>query len=810
MVGALGAFLLLSGVPVLEQGVDVERSWFLDDNSTYGLGRAAVAVACIGLLTIALRYLASVHAAPVPNLPAEPDRPYRKRAWEELKDLLPWLLTAGALLLLLLVADWTSFVNVSWTSARWIPIVVGAVPLVSAALALNTISKPIKVCQDDVRNTAYRLGRALAWCVPIVLMASICRSLVAPILVLNVNHTESIVVFFIAAILAIVFAGVVFKLDQTELRTPARKDARLLRSVDPQLVGQAKRDASDDPGTFVSMFPSGLVTVLCAVPLLVFPIHTSEFLGVVGTVAICLLAITALYATVQILAQNTVPPLIFRAFGLRRTPVVSIALLIVLLSARFSSDTSLHNIRGPEANAGSGQPIADRPDVHAAFATWLARQADECSFEIGQVSTSTGAGQPVKVQPLLLVASEGGGIRAAWWTVDVMTALTSTSCGRNAVFLASGVSGGAVGLAMVASNQDAYSKMEDVADEDAVAAAMDGLLARDLLAGTVGVNIRATDGPEGDDFPDRAALMEQTFEREMPGLSAAFPGTDEVSRVPWHTVFNGTSVANKCRLLISDVRLTDAATCDESRNPIPGAYDLFTAERCDTGLATSTASLLVARFPYVTPSGIVTTCKDHAFDDQIIDGGYSENSGLDTLNGALGQLMPDIRLHNETALEDGEPLVVPLVVFLHNTVVTGDVNTTKTPVHKAEALVPPLNRSDTSFLGKPSTLLQGSATIAGQWVPDGMGSPDATVLRESVRAGLGTHTQTMTVAPQRSPALALPLGWALSHGTEAALDAGLDAYLWCEPLDEETCPQRFAFNSLLQGWGTTMSFPAPK
>ena len=51
-------------------------------------------------------------------------------------------------------------------------------------------------------------------------------------------------------------------------------------------------------------------------------------------------------------------------------------------------------------------------------------------------------------------------------------------------------------------------------------AALDGLLARDRLAGSLGISVQAADGPAGTRFPDRAALLEQTWDRQLPPLAS--------------------------------------------------------------------------------------------------------------------------------------------------------------------------------------------------------------------------------------------------------------------------------------------------
>jgi len=80
----------------------------------------------------------------------------------------------------------------------------------------------------------------------------------------------------------------------------------------------------------------------------------------------------------------------------------------------------------------------------------------------------------------------------------------STECGRHDVFAVSSVSGGSVGMAVLASAQadadgnpkpqaDAY--IRTIAGPDALAAGLDGLLLHDLIAGFTGVDLRSCSGP---------------------------------------------------------------------------------------------------------------------------------------------------------------------------------------------------------------------------------------------------------------------------------------------------------------------------
>jgi hypothetical protein len=85
----------------------------------------------------------------------------------------------------------------------------------------------------------------------------------------------------------------------------------------------------------------------------------------------------------------------------------------------------------------------------------------------------------------------------------------------------------------------------------------------------------------------------------------------------------------------------------------------------------ATAAMLAARFPYVTPSGHVGECArangDIAPLDQLVDGGYLENTGLGTINDLSDIWLPQVRKWNTDELQKSQPkLIVPLVAYLDN------------------------------------------------------------------------------------------------------------------------------------------------
>src|SRR5207247_10890587 len=129
------------------------------------------------------------------------------------------------------------------------------------------------------------------------------------------------------------------------------------------------------------------------------------------------------------------------------------------------------------ASAGGSPGRADRAlTVGSGLRQWLAEpETRSCAIP------AAGSAGTVRVEPLVLVAAAGGGIRAAWWTVQALDKLAATACRQHAVFAASGVSGGSLGLAIMAATAERGMALTRIAGPDALAAAIDGVLLRDKI-----------------------------------------------------------------------------------------------------------------------------------------------------------------------------------------------------------------------------------------------------------------------------------------------------------------------------------------
>jgi len=119
-------------------------------------------------------------------------------------------------------------------------------------------------------------------------------------------------------------------------------------------------------------------------------------------------------------------------------------------------------------------------------------------------------------------------------------------------------------------------------------------------------------------------------------------------------LLNGTSVDSGARIIGTDLISTRPAPATHSRAPLyPAAYDFFemVSTPCKTpkgdicpaagdgdrdvpalrdgpDILLSTAALLSARFPIISPAGTLRAKGDATHGDRIVDGGYFDNAGL--------------------------------------------------------------------------------------------------------------------------------------------------------------------------------------
>lgn len=299
----------------------------------------------------------------------------------------------------------------------------------------------------------------------------------------------------------------------------------------------------------------------------------------------------------------------------------------VLGAVLFSAWNDNHDVRRLPGE------LADRPDLDTAIKRWKEAHTPE--------------------DPIVLIATAGGASRAAYWTGTVLRALEDGTGGRgfaHNVFAISSVSGGtlaAVGYAAWVSDRQASRHLRTTPRErlqfvrdyfgaDYLSPAIAGLMFPDLIQRFTPLSL----------WPSRADSLEEAWEtawrqsaeecvRSMSGAAArTCPNPERMasdfleiwpdlsSKVPpqprgWVplVLVNGTHVQTGKRIITAPVAVPSAAFED--------SYDFF--KLFEKPIRASTAISNSARFPVISPAGTIDD-KGH-----IIDGGYFENGGLETL-----------------------------------------------------------------------------------------------------------------------------------------------------------------------------------
>jgi hypothetical protein len=372
------------------------------------------------------------------------------------------------------------------------------------------------------------------------------------------------------------------------------------------------------PGTRAVLLVSGILTLVLFLGILLDPIRLTAFVATPTVILFCA-AIWILVGTVLVVA----------AFRLR-LPLFTILLGLLLVSS-FSNDN--HRVR-PVGAARA------RPDLQQAVDKWVSWMDENYP------------GHPR--HPVFLVAAEGGGLRAAYWTAAVLAGIhTQFPTFSDHCFAISGVSGGSLGGAvfdalLVARPADFRTAAREVLSHDFLAPTTARMLGTDLPQQFVPFPI----------FPDRGAAMESAWEGAWEKVARGMFSRPFLELALEHRPFlflNSTEVESGRRLIFSPIRIQPSAGSAETslalfKNAGDG-IDLLGGD-----LPLSAAVHMSARFTYVSPAGTIRA-KDGVH--RVVDGGYFENSGAATASEILEYLQ------SESNPQSGR--LSPHVIFITHT-----------------------------------------------------------------------------------------------------------------------------------------------
>jgi predicted acylesterase/phospholipase RssA len=250
-------------------------------------------------------------------------------------------------------------------------------------------------------------------------------------------------------------------------------------------------------------------------------------------------------------------------------------------------------------------PIDSRSPVTVGFARWTAVHPDG---------------------PVVIVAAEGGGIRAAYWTAAVLAKVhTDVPETRTRLFAVSGVSGGSVGAAV-------YAAL--VRDGRNVAAEAAPLLARGFLAPVLAKMVT------GDFLQWLLPIPVPAFDRSLgleEAMAAAYRGDGPAARpATFDAAF--LDLQPDARAGVPALYLTSVSVETGARviaSPFAWPRDVTRRDRIDVhDLTEADFSLAAAvhnsaRFTYISPAGRLRSARGEDR-GHVVDGGYFENTGIET------------------------------------------------------------------------------------------------------------------------------------------------------------------------------------
>ena len=591
--------------------------------------------------------------------------------------------------------------------------------------------------------------------------------------------------------------------------TPAAAHVRFeLAAVARALVSERDDLDEQDERTQAIVNGIGVVALSASVvgiaALLLLPTTFSYLLGPVGTLVLLIGCWATIIGMLIVAFGKSKPLSLFQVLKLRSTPIVTLLIVVPLAISFVDVPPTLHAIR-----TTAGGTLAKRQTIQSAFTLWNAQEKG-CSTQLSNGES---------IRPLLLFAAQGGGIRAATWTVDILRSLpaatsatvpNSGECASHATFISSGASGGSIGIASFqpkgnSATMPATESTSNFGGPNALAADIAGLLDGDVIGGVTGIRMPSpTDLTDPTARPwawhDRTALQELTWESQAAQFSKPY---DVSPAAPTgYLILNSEDSVTNCKVIVSQLNLgatsnapSGSSNCAGPGTELSNTIDLedYLGAHCMADLNWSTAAELSARFPVISPPGRVsnqtlpsnclTSSRANLQSMQLVDGGTADNSAI----GSISDISPELasvvsRFNAKETGSAASPFVVPIVIYASN---DPGLDLTSTPNKtKPDALVPIAAVQDAQIaLVSPSAWLtrisNGLSQVCGGFSLTHPGSASATCDKAVAGTRALVPEGVVVASPSTQPAVSVPLGWSLSGFSRARLDLEAAAQAQC-------------------------------
>ncbi|WP_299115906.1 hypothetical protein [uncultured Winogradskyella sp.] len=355
--------------------------------------------------------------------------------------------------------------------------------------------------------------------------------------------------------------------------------------------------------------------ILALVLYLVVAISPSSTLNTVTPMVIlmlCLVGIYVIFLVFQYLGAKSGWPIL--------TLVFSGAIFLTILFAKNSKFKHYEVTNTKTENAA-----ADRMDLDTYVDLWFKERAEKIAASPGKF-------------PIIMVSAEGGGSRAGHWAFLVHSYLyeQDEAYFKDYLFSMTGASGGSVGSNIfytqayehrndyqktrfrTKTSEDLRYKASEFYNNDFISSSIAGLLGRDLFASITNFSW----------FKDRGALTELEWEAAYDSIfNPSILGRSYLDIMPKQDAYfvppimvtTTTHVQSGAQYIMSPVKFEPNVANEMQFKDLLKEYQDKYPDT--TMIKRSTAMLLTARFPYLSPNGRVTGI------GQFGDGGYYDNVG---------------------------------------------------------------------------------------------------------------------------------------------------------------------------------------
>lgn len=551
-----------------------------------------------------------------------------------------------------------------------------------------------------------------------------------------------------------------------------------------------------------SLLATGVLIVLTTTAFVMWPVGLPQAISVFGIVAVFTVCICSFVVHVTLITDRW------------KTAIIPMILVYCGILAAVGSNDN-HTVRSLKL---AGDPVVLR-DVSDEFVAWLKR-SDRAAY--------AKATKPL-IYPIFIVAAQGGGAYAAYNAATFLARMQDLCpTFRHHLFAISSVSGGSVGAATFAAALDVEDDagrtvgleqinsgepcpqvtkflakeraVEDLGKPGTLERQTNTILRADFLSPLVAAALFPDFTQTFIPWPvaafDRARSLEYAFEASGRDIVETRPdGTrppgllEENYFRHWNPqnsfpalLFNATDAGTGKRVVISPFKLTDSQKFKDEVCLLANSSETEKTEIDDKAVPTaapilseipfalSSAAFISARFPWVTPAATVKVnnpCFGKNETARLVDGGYLDNSGVETALGLIERLKQAAK-----AAKAQDPNIPE--VGIHLISLTGGDFPTRSSYAFNDAMEP------------IRALLSGRETRAYIALNRAQAS-----LPNKNSPTVGSFGRT----DLRSMFYRLPLGWSLSQKTRNIITHESGRFWDCEPGSEYNQTRTFLSNS---------------